>query len=229
MPRLAVQSLHLRQPRLEGGRLQQRGGLRLALAQFRGRQRGFKFSAKRRQKAIGPQERVARQALLAGIDQLTAANLPLQRIVQVVAVRRRQTGRRRALGLGHVLDTLRQFVISIRRQRLRHRCLQGLGIDLARLGSHRDTALADRHNRRPGRREPRAPCQQRQQPRCQPCMTLSVLVAHVQPFPASSPSRVRASATKARMPSASFSVAIASSFRSKRKAGSSSDSRSICA
>ena len=93
MSHLGIQPLHLRQPRLEGGRLQQRGGLRLALAQFRGRQRGFKFSAKRRQKAIGPQERVAWQALLAGIDQLTATNLPLQCIVQVVAVRRRQTGR----------------------------------------------------------------------------------------------------------------------------------------
>ena len=229
MSHLGVQPLHLRQPRLEGGRLQQRGGLRLALAQFRGRQRGFKFSAKRRQKAIGPQERVARQALLAGINQLTAANLPLQRIVQVVAVRRRQTGRRRALGLGHVLDTLRQFVISIRRQRLRRRCLQGLGIDLARLGSHRDAALAGRHDRHPGRREPRTSRQQRQQPRCQPCMAFPVLVAHLHTFLASSPSRVRASATKARIPSASFSVAIASSFRSKRKAGSSSDSRSICA
>ena len=229
MPHLGVQPLHLRQPSLEGRRLQQRGGLRLTLAPFQSRQRGLKISAKGRQEAIRPQERIARQALLAGIDQLAAANLPLQRIVQVVAVRRRQLGRRRALGLRHVLDTLRQFVISIRRQRLRLPCRQGPGSRLARLGSHRDAALAGRHDRRPGRRKPRTPCQQRQQPRCQPCMALSVLVAHVHTFLASSPSRVRASATKARMPSASFSVAIASSFRSKRKAGSSSDSRSICA
>ena len=229
MTHLGVQSLHLRQPRLEGRRLQQRGGLRLTLAPFQSRQCGFKISAKGRQEAIRPQERVARQALLAGIDQLAAANLPLQRIVQVVAVRRRQLGRRRALGLGHVLDRLQQRLISIRRQRLRLPCLQGLGIGLARLGSHRDAALAGRHDRHPGRREPRTSRQQRQQPRCQPCMAFPVLVAHLHTFLASSPSRVRASATKARIPSASFSVAIASSFRSKRKAGSSSDSRSICA
>ena len=229
MAHLGVQSLHLRQPRLEGGRLQQRGGLRLTLAPFQSRQRGFKISAKGRQEAIRPQERVARQALLAGIDQLAAANLPLQRIVQVAAIRGRQPGRRRTLDIAHLLDRLRQRLIGIRLQRLRHRCLQGLGIDLTRLGRHRDTALADCHDWRPGRREPRTPRQQRQQPRCQPCMAFSVLVAHVHTFLASSPSRVRASATKARMPSASFSVAIASSFRSKRKAGSSSDSRSICA
>ena len=85
---VGVELLQAPDPVPEGRRLQQgrrTGGPFAVIGRFARLELRREVGSKGCQEAVAAQERVARQALFAGIDHLPVAHLPLQRLVQVGA------------------------------------------------------------------------------------------------------------------------------------------------